>query len=86
MSNLEIRALLERLQEEIRNTELDAETRALVRDLDADIHGLIESGEDADTDSLLERTRELEANFATTHPTAARVVGEVIDMLARMGI
>ena len=86
MSNSEIRALLEKLQAEIRNTEMDAETRALVRGLDADIHGMLEAGDDGDTDSLLKRTRELEANFATTHPTVARVFGEVIDMLARMGI
>ncbi len=85
MSNRQIRELLAKLQEEIKNTELDEDTRALVRDLDSDIHGLLEKqGEDADT--VLEKARELETNFATDHPTIERFLREVIDVLVRMGI
>ena len=87
MSNEQIRRLLARLEAEIKTTELDADTRALVRQLDADIHDLLESQppESGGTD-LLDRAKELEANFATEHPAAERFVREVIDALARMGI
>ena len=87
MSTKQIKDLLEQLQDEIRKTELDDETRSLVRELDADVHGLL--GEDAtqtDTSSIVKRAKELEANFATDHPTAERFMREVIDVLVRMGI
>ena len=87
MSTKQIKDLLEQLQDEIRKTELDDETRSLVRELDADVHGLL--GEDAtqtDTSSIVKRAKELEASFATDHPTAERFMREVIDVLVRMGI
>ena len=87
MSNTQIRELLEKLQAEIQNTELDEDTRALVRDLDADIHGLLDKDSAAgESDSVLEKARELETNFATDHPTIERFMREVIDVLVRMGI
>ncbi len=87
MSNKEIRELLARLQDEIQKTELDDDTRSLVRDLDADIHGLLEKEEGgAATDTVLEKARALETNFASGHPTIERFMREVIDVLVRMGI
>ncbi len=57
----------------------------MVRDLDDDIHGLLEKeGEDSDT--VLEKARSLETDFASEHPTIERVMREVIDLLVRMGI
>jgi len=35
---------------------------------------------------LLERAKSLEADLATSHPTAERWMREVIDALVRMGI
>ena len=85
MSNTQIRELLAKLQQEIQKTELDDETRAMVKDLDADLHGLLEKdGEGAD--SVLEKARELETGFATDHPHIERFMREVIDVLVRMGI
>ncbi len=87
MSNAQIQELLQKLQEEIQKTELDDETRAMVRDLDSDIHGLLtKEGEGGESDSVLEKARELETNFATEHPTIERFMREVIDALVRMGI
>ncbi len=86
MSNKEIRQLLARLQDEIRSTELDEDTRALVRDLDEDIHGLLSAEGQSGGESVLQKARELETNFATEHPTIERFVREVIDALVRMGI
>ncbi len=87
MSNKHIRQLLAQLQDEIQKTELDPDTQTLVRDLDADIHGLLDSNASAtETDSVLERAKVLEAGFATEHPTAERFMREVIEALVRMGI
>jgi len=87
MSTEQIKELLAKLQEEIHKTELDDETRSLVRQLDTDIHGLLAAEADqAETGSVVTRAKELEANFATDHPTAERFMREVIDVLVRMGI
>jgi predicted component of type VI protein secretion system len=87
MSNNEIRQLLAKLHDEIQKTEVDADTRSLMRELDSDIHDLLNSDTvAADTDILLERAKLLEADFATSHPTAERFMREVIDTLVRMGI
>ncbi len=87
MSNEEIRHLLAKLQEEIQTTDLDAETRSLMRKLDADIHSLVDPDTATDdANPVLERARLLEAKFATNHPTAERLTTEVINILARMGI
>ena len=87
MSNTQIRELLAKLQNEIQKTELDDDTRALVRDLDSDIHELLEEKEGiAASETVLEKARDLETNFASEHPTIERFMREVIDVLVRMGI
>ena len=87
MSNSEIRQLLAKLQDEIQKTDLDVETRSLVQQLDADIHELLESDTvGAKTNSVVERAKSLETNFASEHPAAERFMREVIDTLVRMGI
>ncbi len=87
MSNIQIRHLLAKLRDEIQKTELDADTRTLVRELDSDIHVLLDSNAvGAEAASVLKRAKELEANFAIEHPTAERFMREVIEALARMGV
>ena len=87
MSDSEVRDLLERLKDELKDTELDADTRKLMQDLDAEIHSLLES--DADVEaiaSVTDRAREIEADFESDHPLAVRVLREIVQSLARMGI
>ena len=87
MQNEKIRNLLERLRDELRDSELDAETRRLVSDLDADIHDLLDPDKpDVEPDSIVERAREIEAGFRAEHPTAVRILNEVMAALSRMGI
>ncbi len=87
MSNKKIRQILAKLHDEIQKTEVDADTSSLMRELDADIHDLLSADtRRADTNDVLERAKSLEANFATSHPTAERFLREVIDTLVRMGI
>ena len=87
MSTEQIKELLAELQKEIHDTELDDETRSLVRQLDTDIHSMLaEDADEVEVCSELTRAKALDANFATDHPTAERFMREVIDVLVRMGI
>ena len=87
MSNNKIRELLAKLHEEVRKTEVDADTRSSLRELDSDIHDLLNtSTPKPDTNFALERAKLLEAKFATSHPTIERFMREVIDTLAKMGV
>ncbi len=84
MSNERIKELLTQLREEIREADVDDELQKLMSDLDDDIHSVIE--DDADVGALVDRAKELEADFATKHPTVERFMREVIDVLVRMGV
>jgi len=87
MGTEHIKNLLTQLQNELRTTELDDETRNLVRELDADVHDLLaEDSAESDASSIVKRAKELEANFATDHPAAERFMREFVDALVRMGI
>lgn len=90
MSKQRIKDLLTELRKEIRNTDIDAELEQLLTGLDEDIESAIgdNAGIDAvvDIEEVVDRAKELEASFATEHPTLARVVREAIDLLVRMGI
>ena len=87
MSNEKIRELLARLQDEVQDTELDADTRSSLRKLDSDIHDLLDSAtSERKISSVTERAKLLEAQFAISHPTAERFIREVIDTLAKIGV
>ena len=84
MSKDRIKELLSQLQDELRKTDMDDELQTLISGLDDDIHGAIEN--DGDVSALIDRAKEMEADFATRHPAAERFMREVIDALVRMGI
>ena len=84
MSKDRIKKLLAQLQDEIRKTDMDDELKTLISDLDDDIHNVIEN--DEEVNALIDRAKELEADFATRYPAAERFMREVIDALVRMGI
>ena len=90
MSKQRIKELLTQLREEIRNTDIDEELEQLLAGLDEDIESAIDpaAGVDSviDIEDVVDRAKELEASFATEHPTVARAVREAIDLLVRMGI
>ena len=87
MDNPEIRDLLKRLRDELQSSELDDETRRLISDLDADIHDLLDPDSPTrEAGPILERAREIDAGFRAEHPTAVRVLNEVMATLSRMGI
>ena len=84
MSKKRIKELLGQLREELRTTDIDDELEQLLSDLDDDIDKAID--DDADLSDVIDRAKKVEANFATSYPTAERFVREVIDLLVRMGI
>ena len=87
MSNEKIRKLLAKLHDEVRDTELDADTRSSLRELDSDIHDLLDSATSRQKMSfVMERAKLLEARFAINHPTVERFMREVIDTLAKIGV
>lgn len=87
MSNEKLRDLLATIHEEMQKTDADAETRVLMRKLDADIHRSLEqSATETDRSALVEQARKLESRLAADHPTAERVMREVVDALVKIGI
>jgi len=88
MSDNKVKDLLARLHKELENTEnVDSETLQMVRDLDEDIHRLVESDAGADDiDSVLDRATSVETRFAVDHPVAERFLREIMDALAKVGI
>jgi hypothetical protein len=86
VSQQRIRLLLSELQLELARTgEVDEETLALIRKLEHDIDELIESSEQRNS-PVLDDAIALEARFAANHPIAEKLLREVIDSLARIGI
>ncbi len=87
MSNEKIRELLAKLHDEVQKTEVDADTRSSLRELDSDIHDLLNSSTpEPNITFVLERAKLLEAQFAIGHPTVERFMREVIDTLVKIGV
>jgi hypothetical protein len=86
MSQEKIKALLQELQQELSETsQVDADTLALVKQLDGDIEQWLEAAADVNS-PVMEDAIALEARFAANHPVAERLIREVIDTLGRIGI
>jgi hypothetical protein len=90
MDDKELRTLLDQLQNEIKNTQAVDETGSqLLRDLDQDIHKLIErSGDDPLEDHpanipLLENSLDY---FEVTHPELTLLISRLLDFLSNTGI
>lgn len=87
MSNDKIQELLAKLHEEIQATEIDAETRSLMQELDSDVVDLLDATSATDdAKSVLQSAKRLETRFSTSYPAAERFVREIIDILGRMGV
>lgn len=84
MTSERIRELLRELERELQATsDIDAETRRLLGELDDDIDRLTGEREES---PALDRAKELESRFAASHPVAARIARELADILAKMGV
>ena len=87
MQSQKLKDLLTQLHDALDDTEVDRETLDLARQLDTDIHRLLDRDADAsDPTPSIELVRRIEAEFAARHPVAQRVLREIGDRLASMGI
>ncbi len=83
MSSERLTELLAELNKELQaSTELDADTRELLGKLNDDIERLTA----AENGTPIGRAKQLESRFAADHPVAERIVRELADVLAKMGI
>lgn len=85
MDRESIRELLARLRHSLDSKDVDPATRDSMRLLDADILRFIESRE-APAQTLVNQAKALEVKFAVEHPVAERILREIIEALARMGV
>ena len=89
MNGNELKGALRKLKSELEShRSIDPELRALLEELDGDIHDALsgETSENAAPHGLVERAEALEVRFAARNPELESLVREVIDALARMGI
>lgn len=85
MSDEKIRDLLAQLRKELDAGDVDPATLALMRELDGDIKDLMETTS-GPFDALVNRAKEMEVNFAAKHAGAERILRQLVEMLARMGV
>jgi ABC-type transporter Mla subunit MlaD len=88
MNQENLKELLNSLNEALENTDqVDADTLALVHELDEEIHRLTEAGAEADdVEGVLDQAKSMETRFAVDHPVAERFLREIIEALSRVGI
>jgi len=84
MSREDLKKQLERLRAELADApELDVETRAALEALASDIERTLEGH---GPQSMRERFEDATLRFEAEHPRFARVLGEVADALAKIGV
>ena len=82
-----IRELLADLRKETQSAGLDQETRETLEQLDADIHRLLGPDESPHGgEELAARAREMEAQFAASHPVVETTLRAIVDTLVKIGI
>jgi hypothetical protein len=89
MTDPTLREQLEKLQNEIEQTEVTDEAgRERLRHLQADIRTLLERAEDEmDTDeSMLERFEDSVEHFQETHPQLTMTISQMMTILSNAGI
>jgi len=89
----DLREQLEELHGHIENAELaenvDEKTQALLRDVKADIDGMLARPEDAPLHpepQALSRLEEAIETFEASHPTLTKMLSQVLDTLSGAGI
>jgi len=90
MDNKIDRELLQQLRDEIKNTQtVDEKGRDLLRDLDGDIHALLERSEehpDEEHPFVIQNLERTLTHFEVTHPELTVLVSKLLDTLSNAGI
>jgi hypothetical protein len=86
MSTAALRAQLERLRGELDRAEaLDSDARQALKDVAAEIESVLAASE-PDVQSVRERVEATALGFEADHPRFARLLSEITDALAKLGI
>jgi hypothetical protein len=81
-----IKAVLAKLTEELQRSEdVDSDARETLEGVHRDA-GQLQGPDGTETEWVLERVNELESRFAATHPVLERMMRELADAIAKMGI
>lgn len=90
MDDTKLREQLEQLQAEIRQSRsMDEEGKALLRDLDADIHDLLARSEGEAVDvqpSTVDRLQDSLTYFEVSHPSLTALISKLLETLSNAGI
>ncbi|MDA1370753.1 MAG: DUF4404 family protein [Proteobacteria bacterium] len=87
MSEDRIKQLIGELVSELEQTEsIGDDTLNVVRQLESDIQDYTNPEVDTDENTILDDAIALEASFAASHPTAEKIIRELINSLSRIGI
>lgn len=90
MDDPKLRQQLEQLQAEIRQSRsVDEEGKALLRDLDADIHALLDRSREESSQvqpSFVQRLQESLSHFEVSHPSLTILISDLLDTLSNAGI
>jgi dsDNA-specific endonuclease/ATPase MutS2 len=90
MSNEELSKLLQKLLDEIKNTRaVDEKGTELLRDLDEDIHALLERSEDTPeplNQTSVQRLQDAVYHFEATHSSLTVLISKLLESLSNAGI
>ena len=90
MDDPKLRKQLEQLQAEIRQSRsVDEEGKAMLRDLDADIHDLLARSEGEAVDvqpSTVDRLQDSLTYFEVSHPSLTALIAKLLETLSNAGI
>ena len=90
MDDPKLREQLEQLQAEIRQSRsVDEEGKALLRDLDADIHDLLARSEGEAVEvqpSTVDRLQDSLTYFEVSHPPLTALIAKLLETLSNAGI
>ena len=91
MDDPKLRQQLEQLQAEIRQSRsVDEEGKALLRDLDADIHDLLARSEGETVMDVqpptMDRLQDSLTYFEVSHPTLTALISKLLETLSNAGI
>ncbi|MCH7815927.1 MAG: DUF4404 family protein [Proteobacteria bacterium] len=87
MNEKRIKALMGELLGELEQAEsIGDETVSVARQLESDIHDLVNPEVDTAENTVLDDAIALEASFAASHPIAEKILRELINNLSKIGI
>jgi len=87
VSEARIKQLMRELINELESAEsMDEETLNVAKQLEDDIHDLVNPEVDTSENTVLDDAIALEASFAARYPVAERILRELVNNLSRIGI